>query len=341
MGRQRLLPNTENCTLAELQTALKASPTKQGYVRMVAIEKLIEGWDSTTVASFSHVTTQTLRNWIKAFNARGLDGLIDKPRSGAPRKISSKKSQQYEELIKEPMKVGMSHWTGVKFHGFIRKEFEDEVGYRTVIRWLHEKGFRLKVPRPWPVKQDEVARETFIAELQKKMQEPKVDIWYLDETGIEGDPRPRRRWISKGEKATIPYSGGHLRMNVIGLVCPRTGCFYALEFTHVDSEVFQIFLNHANADITLQRETNIIILDNASWHKKKNLQWGNFKVFYLPPYSPDLNPIERLWLLVKAEWFSDFYAKTRDELIERVDNALRWLIDREDENRKTCKVKSK
>jgi len=42
----------------------------------------------------------------------------------------------------------------------------------------------------------------------------------------------------------------------------------------------------------------------------------------LPPYSPDLNPIERLWLLLKAEWFADFFAKNREQLIDRIDQAL-------------------
>jgi transposase len=61
---------------------------------------------------------------------------------------------------------------------------------------------------------------------------------------------------------------------------------------------------------------------------------------YLPPYSPDLNPIERLWLLIKAEWFADFVAKSRDDLIERLDKALVWAIDRGTQNAITCSIKT-
>jgi transposase len=85
--------------------------------------------------------------------------------------------------------------------------------------------------------------------------------------------------------------------------------------THTDSEVFQVFLDHANQDVKRERPRNIIICDNAAWHKKKSLTWGAFEPVFLPPYSPDLNPIERLWLLIKAEWFSDFFAKTRQQLL--------------------------
>ena len=56
-----------------------------------------------------------------------------------------------------------------------------------------------------------------------------------------------------------------------------------------------------------------------------------------PCFSP-LNPIERLWLILKAHWFSGFYAKSLDELIERLTRGLRWLIDRKDENRNTSSI---
>jgi hypothetical protein len=53
-------------------------------------------------------------------------------------------------------------------------------------------------------------------------------------------------------------------MNVTGEVLPRTGAFYALKFRHSDTEVFKIFLDQANQDITFERPRNVLILDNAS-----------------------------------------------------------------------------
>ena len=119
---------------------------------------------------------------------------------------------------------------------------------------------------------------------------------------------------------------------------PRTGQFYALEFTHSDSEVFQVFLDHANGDLKRERPRNLLIMDNASWHKKKSLCWGAFEASYLPPFSPDFKPIERLWLLIKAEWSSGHISKTREQLMQRLDQALCWVIQRSNENQKTCAV---
>ena len=168
-----------------------------------------------------------------------------------------------------------------------------------------------------------------------------ADAWYLDETGIEGDPRPRRRWAQKGEKIRLPYEGTHIRMSATGTVCPRTGEFYALMFSHSDTEIFQIFVDHANEDICFERKRNLLIMDNASWHKSKSIRWGRFQPVFLPPYSPDLNPIERLWLLMKAEWFPGFFAKTRNDLIDRLCDALNWVTDRKLQNKKTCANRKK
>lgn len=122
------------------------------------------------------------------------------------------------------------------------------------------------------------------------------------------------------------------------MVCPRTGEFYALLFNHTDTQVFQVFLDHANQDIQLQRKRNILICDNASWHKGASIRWGNFERVFLPPYSPDLNPIEKLWLIMKAEWFSDLVTKTSDQIIDRLCQALNWVVDRKTGNKKTCAI---
>ncbi len=96
-------------------------------------------------------------------------------------------------------------------------------------------------------------------------------------------------------------------MNLTGMVKPGTGEFYGLEFSHSDTEIFQIFREHANRDILFERSRTLLILDNASWQESTSLDWGRFEPIFLPPHSPDLNPIERLWLIMKTEWFSNWF----------------------------------
>lgn len=338
MARRAVIPNAENCTLVELEVAAKAAPTQRSAMRLMAIRAILLSIPSEQVSALFSVDDRTLLSWIHRFNLQGIDGLIERPRSGRPRKIKPEQVVSYKALVQNPNSVGETHWTAKKFHGYLRDELSEEIGYSTVVRWLHEQGFALKVPRSWPDRQDEAKRAAFLEQLKVYLADPEIDLWYLDETGIEGDPRPRRQWAKVGEKTRLPYQGTHLRMNVAGMVLPRKGDFYALEFTHVDTEVFQVFLDHANQDLTLERPRNLLICDNATWHKAKKLNWGNFEPVLLPPYSPDFNPIERLWLLIKSEWFNGYFAKNYDELVSRIDNALIWAINRKQHNQKTCAI---
>ena len=334
------MPNAENCPLRELEVAAKAAVSRRSHVRMMAVKTLLLGFTREQVAQIHSISQRTLTRWIQSFNRQGIDGLTERPRPGRPTKIRPERRDEFRDLVQHPEKADQTHWTGRKFHGYLTEQLQQEVGYRTVVRWLHDQGFRLKVPRPWPNRQDEAKRQAFMEKLQEYLADSNIDIWYLDETGIEGDPRPRRRWAQKGEKLRQPYQGTHLRMNATGMVCPRLGTFYALEFTHSDVEIFQVFLDHANQDVAAPRRRNLLIMDNASWHKGKSIRWGRFEPVYLPPYSPDLNPIERLWLLMKAEWFSNFFAKNMDDLIHRLDQALLWLIGRTSQNQKTCTIQT-
>jgi transposase len=340
MAAKILMPNAENCTLEEIQLAADVAPNQKAFLRFYVLRILLLGKVSKPdLCEMFALKLNTLNEWIRRFNAQGLDGLIDQSRPGRPSKIPVLLTPELQDLIQRPAEVGVTHWTGKKFHGYLRETLELEVGYRTVVRWLHESNFRLKVPRPWPDRQDETLRQAFQNRLKVWLNDPEIELWYMDECGVEGDPRPRRRWAKKGEKITVTHNGDHLRMNVTGMICPRTGTFYGLEFSHNDTEVFQTFLDHANADVGRTRKRNLLIMDNASWHKSKSLKFGFFEPIYLPPYSPDFNPIERLWLIMKAEWFTDFIAKDRDQLIARLDLALNWLIARSQDNQTTAAIR--
>ena len=118
------------------------------------------------------------------------------------------------------------------------------------------------------------------------------------------------------------HNGDRIRLSILGAVCPRSGEFFALEASHCDTDIFQVFLDEAAKSITPTRKRNILILDNASWHKRKSLNWHFFEPLYLPPYSPDFNPIERIWLIMKAEHFTNIHCKNKVALIQRADYAL-------------------
>jgi transposase len=333
--------NLENATLEEVRVAMDCTPTKKGFRRLQALRWLYEGKSREEVAALSCFSLRQVLRFIQAFNLAGLDGLIPGRSSGRRRILPKQQvSEQILPFIEDPSLAGQSHWTAVKLHGWIKDHLQTQLGYSTTVRYLHEHDYRLKVPRPWPLNQDEDKRQAFCEKLQRWQADPQVDVWFCDESGFEGDPRPRRTWTKIGKVRHSPYLGEHIRYNVFGAVRPADGRLSALLFNICDRVTFQHFLDNMAEEYPAQEGRRaVLVLDNASWHKCKCLNWHHFEPEYLPPRSPDLNAIERLWLRMKADWFNGWIAKSSDELQERLIEALRSLFNHPNTLQSQCRPK--
>lgn len=307
---------------------MEAAPNKRSYIRLAAIRALLIGYERSDVCQLYGRSDRMVRLWIHQFNRGGIDALITRPRPGRPRKVKLERVRDLlSPVLADPAQAGQVHWTGVKVDGYLKEQLSIELGYRTAIRWLHELDFHLRVPRPWPERQNEQERQAFLQQLQSLSADPQVELWFGDECGVEGDPRPRRRWVQPGQPRIVPYLGDHIRQSVVGVVCPQSGELFSLIIDGVDTDVFQFFLDElAKAVSKREGKRQIVIFDNASWHRASRLHWHHFEPLFLPPYSPDFNPIERLWLRLKADWFWDFIARTDEELSNRLCEALRSFI---------------
>jgi len=159
---------------------MEAAPNKRSYIRLAAIRALLMGFDA----------------------------LATKPRSGRPRKVKLERvGDLVLPVLDDPSLAGETHWTGRKLHGYLNQKLGLDLGYTTVLRWLHQLDFHLRVPRPWPEGQDEGKRAAFLKEMRQLCDDPTVELWFSDESGFEGDPRPRRRWVRPDSKPTVPYLG--------------------------------------------------------------------------------------------------------------------------------------
>ena len=121
-----------------------------------------------------------------------------------------------------PQQAQQIFWTAKVFHGYISKEYQIQCSYETVVCFFHKQGYALKAPQRWPGKGDEQLPKTFLKEFKQMIDQSDVDIWFADESGFEGDPRPRKGWDKKVRKTRVTKNGGHLRINVIGMVYPSS-----------------------------------------------------------------------------------------------------------------------
>lgn len=319
-------------------------PDGKSVRRLNAIHLLLIG------VSFEHVLRnarrgeRTLRLWVERFNEQGLDGLIYRPPSGRPRKLGGDEvAATILPLVDDPASAGQTHWTVTKLCGWLRAEKDLDLSYRTLVRYLHEQGYARRIPRPVPEPPDRDAwlklRESFVPELAALLEDPAAQVLFGDEAGFEGDPRPRQKWVKRGSRPVQGYHGGHLRRSVIGAVAPATGQLVSLLVPHCNKEVFQVFLDTVAAEVPEEQGKTVhLVLDNASWHKSTSLDWHHLKPVYLPPYSPDFNPIERLWQHLKGQYLAGFITAKGDELEDKILASLQALLDEPETIRSVCSV---
>ena len=195
MRHQEAEPNAENATLEEMRVAMEAAPNRRSYIRLAVMRSLLMGLERGVVAQQFCRSDRVVRLWIEMFNAAGIDALTTKRPAGRGRRVKIERVRDLlVPVLENPRQAGELHWTGVKIHGFLKEQLGLEVGYSTTVRYLHELGYNLRVPRPWPERQNEEERNAFLDQLRLWQADAAVELWFADECGVEGDPRPRRRW---------------------------------------------------------------------------------------------------------------------------------------------------
>ncbi len=168
MGRDAHEFNLENCTLEELELSMGCTRTNEDFRRLQFISLLYRGYERDVVTEMMKVAESTVRKWIAAFNSRGIDGLVSRPRSGRPRSIPTKEFvSKYLPLIESPESHGFDFMTAVRLHGHLTEELRLEVSYSSVVRYLHEGGFCLKVPGKVHPDRNEEARTIFVDEMRE------------------------------------------------------------------------------------------------------------------------------------------------------------------------------
>jgi transposase len=143
-----------------------------------------------------------------------------------------------------------------------------------------------------------------------------VKVFAQDETRLGVLPVIRRRITACGVQPVVTVTHTFDTFYLYGAVEPTTGASFFLELPYLNSLTFQLWLEGFGE--ALPDADNIVVLDNGAFHKAKALQWpSNVVPLFLPPDSPELNPIERLWRDLKDK-LAEVVAQTIEELSEAV-----------------------
>jgi transposase len=143
-----------------------------------------------------------------------------------------------------------------------------------------------------------------------------VKVFAQDETRLGLLPIVRRRITACGVQPLATVSHTFENFYLYGAVEPTTGASFFLELPYLNSQMFQLWLDSFAA--AFPDSFNILVLDNGAFHKANAVCWpSNVVPVFLPPYSPELNPMERLWRDLKDK-LADRVAQTLEELSDAV-----------------------
>ena len=155
-------------------------------------------------------------------------------------------------------------------------------------------------------------------------------MWFQDETRIGQTGRTCRRWYEKGVRPRGPRDLRHEALYLFGAVCPAREEAVALALPVVSTAAMQAMLDEL-AKAVAPKAHAVVLMDQTGWHRAHALTVpDNLSLLFLPPYSPELNVIERVWLHLKERYLSHRVWPDYDDILDAVCEAWNKLIDEPD-----------
>jgi putative transposase len=140
---------------------------------------------------------------------------------------------------------------------------------------------------------------------------------FQDEAGFGRINKPRYAWCRKGVRPSVPCH--HIReyRYAYGAAEPQTGESFFLVLPYCDTDCMNIFLRELSMEYP--QDYILLVLDGAAWHRAKALMIPkNIELFFLPPATPEMNPIEQIWAWLRLHGFRNEIFQTLENVVERL-----------------------
>jgi transposase len=279
-------------------------------LRKRAVASVQEGESPEIVARAMGIYRATIYGWLSRYRDGGWAALDAKKRGGRKPKLDGKAMRWIYRSVtqKNPlqMKFTFALWTSKMIAQMIHDRFGMKLGKSSVCRLLIQMGLTPQRPiwRAYQQKPDEVQRwlEIEYPRIRTLARQHKAQIFFGDEAGVRSDHHAGTTWAEKGRTPIVSSTGARFGMNMISAVSAQGEFRFMVIKGRVGAKQFILFLKRLLHNAPGQI---FLIVDGHSIHKArcvssflKNTN-KRLRLFFLPPYSPELNPDERVWNDVK------------------------------------------
>lgn len=294
---------------------------KQRYVKITALLMIDSGFSVAETAAALGVDDATVYRYLTLFKES--DTVDDYLRLHYRGSSPALNQEQTESLLEEL--TGTLYRTAAAVAEFIRTRFSVTYSERGVRHLLHRLGFRFKKTRLVPAKADPNAQDHFLRRrllpLLTRAQQRGEPVYFCDAVHPQYNTRASSGWISVAENWSVPSTSGRRRLNLHGALNSQNPsdlvvlCFEQINAASALALFDRLEQQHPEGRIH-------VVCDNASYYRSKEVRRGlrkrRIRLVFLPPYSPNLNLIERVWKYLRRTVIDTIYYATFAEFTEAI-----------------------
>jgi len=306
----------------------------QEEVRKQSVRAVLSGKTQEEAAELFGVTRQAVCGWM-ALHREGGEKALQARKKGRPKGGKLKPSQSTRiarvilDKVPDQLKLPFCLWTREAIGMLIERKLGIQCSVWTVGRYVKQWGFTPQKPlrRAYEQNPGEVRRwlEREYPKIRARAKADGATIYWGDEMGLRSDHATGTTMGMKGHTPVMPGTGQRFRCNMISVLTNRGQMLFMVFKNGFNGSVFLGFLNRMHRQV---RKKAYLIIDSHPVHRSRKVKrWlkghPRFRVFYLPAYSPELNPDELLNHDVKSNAVGRKRARHQDEMVRNVRGHLR------------------
>ena len=288
----------------------RLSRKTQEDIRLRTVARVRAGESPEVLAKALGFSRSAIYKWLSDYANGGKKALAAKPTPGKPSRLNTEHLRWIYKVVvgKNPLqlKLPFALWTRSQLIIAIKRKFGIEVGKTVLSRALEKLGLSFQRPLTRLHQQDPVIVQKWLEKdypaIKKEAKAVGAEIFFGDESGLRSDYRLGKTLGARGQTPVLSRTSARFKLNMISAVSGTGSLRFMVTEKTVNGAVFIEFLKRLSHGA---RKPIFLIVDNHPIHKTKAVEEfvqktdGKLKLFFLPPYSPDMNPDEMVWRQVK------------------------------------------
>jgi transposase len=301
------------------------------------VRLLKEGNNAATVARMFGVSRAMLFRWQQKYDADGPAALETKKTPGPASRLSAEQmAKLYAWIVgRDPRQLEFDFglWTRKIVRDLIRREFRVKLSEVQVGRLLAKMGLSPQRPLYRAYQQNpelvEEWKRVIYPRIRRLAAEEGASIFFQDEASVRTDHHAGTTWAPVGQTPVVAKTGERKAVKMVSAISPKGELRFQVHEGRMNGGRFIEFLKALLRSVPGKI---FLIVDGSSVHKAKKVRefvenetGGRLQVFFLPSYSPELNPDEWVWNNVKNDRIGRAVIMSKDDLKARAVSALRRL----------------